>query len=214
MRIEIGRNIEKYIKGKINRLLISQDDFTIISNNCWGTFIYKKFGLPYQSPFINLLIFAPDYIELLENFSPNILSKISFIEHKNTKHKDEMIKLNIYEKNYPIGILDNKYELHFLHYTSQEDARNKWLKRVQRMNFNNLIFKFSDGDKFEDSMAKRFDDLGFKNKVCFTAKKYDNLKSVVKLEKFKDSERGHDEWKNTKKEFNIIKFINNLEKDE
>ena len=80
MRIKIGRNIEKYTKAKINRLRINQDDFTIVSNNCWGTFIYKKFGLNYQSPFINLLIFAPDYIELLENFSLNILNDtISFL---------------------------------------------------------------------------------------------------------------------------------------
>ena len=213
MRIEIGRNIERFIKAKINRLRINQDDFTIISNNCWGTFIYKKFGLSYQSPFINLLIFAPDYIEFLENFSPDMLNKISFIEHKNSKHKEEMIKLNIYEQNYPIGFLDDKYELHFLHYTSQEDAKDKWLRRVKRMNFDKLIFKFSDGDKFEDSMAKRFDDLNFKNKICFTAKEHKNLDSVVNLEKFRDGERVHDEWKNSKREFNAIKFINNLQKD-
>lgn len=211
MRIEIGRNIEKYIKSKINHLRINQDDFTIISNNCWGTFIYKKFGLPYQSPFINLLIFAPDYIELLENFSPEILSKISFIEHSDSKHKDEMINLNIYGENYPIGILNNKYELHFLHYQSKEDAQDKWLKRLKRMNFDKLIFKFSDGDKFEENMAKRFDCLKFKNKICFTAKEFKDLKSVVNIDKFKDQDRVRDEWKNANKCFNIVKFINNLQ---
>ncbi len=213
MRIEIGRNIEKYIKSKINRLRINQDDFTIISNNCWGTFIYKKFGLPYKSPFLNLVIFAPDYIELLENFSIEALRKISFVDHKNSKHKDELISLGIYEENYPIGILDNKYELHFLHYTSEEDAKDKWLRRVDRMNLDKLIFKFSDGDKFEDGMAKRFDDLKFKNKVFFSAKEFYGLKSVVTLEKFKGEDRVRDEWKNSKKEFDVVKFINNLQKD-
>ena len=58
MRIEIGRNIEKYIKSRIKRFFINQDDFTIVSNNCWGTFIYKKFGLPYNSPFVNMFIFS------------------------------------------------------------------------------------------------------------------------------------------------------------
>jgi len=210
MRIELIRKMEIFIKGKINRFKIKQDDFTIISNNCWGTFIYKKFGLNYQSPFINLLIFAPDYIELLERFSPDILNKISFIKHEDSKHKDELIKLNIYKNDYPIGILDNKYELHFLHYHSEEDAKDKWLRRVKRMNLNKLIFKFSDGDKFEDSMAKRFDDLYFKNKICFTSKEFPNLTSVVTLEKFKNKDRVSDEWKHSKKEFNIIKFINNI----
>ena len=214
MRIKLGRNIEKYIKGKINHFFIKEDDFTIISNNCWGTFIYKKFYLPYKSPFINIVIFAPDYIKLLENFSADILNKISFIKHENSQHKDEMKKLNIYDIDYPIGILDNKYELHFLHYQKEEDAKDKWLRRVKKMNFNKLIFKFSDGDLFEDSMAKRFDDLKFKNKVLFTAKEYKDLKSVVSLEKFNGGDRVHDEWKNSKKEFDVIKFINNLETNE
>lgn len=210
MRIKFGRDIEKYIKSKINNFFIKQNDFTIVSNNCWGTFIYKKFGLNYKSPFINLVVFAPDYIELLENFSKEILYKVSFIEHQDSKHKEELISLGIYEQNYPIGILDNKYELHFLHYTSEIDAKNKWLRRVDRMNFEKLVFKFSDGDKFEDSMAKRFDALDFKNKVCFSSKKFDDLKSVVYLEKFKNDSRVRDEWKISKKEFNSIDFINQL----
>lgn len=214
MRIEFGRNIEKFVKSKINRLFINKDDFTIISNNCWGTFIYKKYGLAYNSPFVNLVIFAPDYIELLENFSIEILKKLSFIKHTESKHKDELIALGIYESDYPIGILDNKYELHFLHYPSAEDAEDKWLRRVKRMNLNKLVFKFSDGDLFEDSMAKRFDDLKFKNKVCFLANEYPTLKSVVTLDKFKGTARVHDEWKNSKKEFDVASYINNIHENE
>ena len=214
MKIQIGRDIEKFIKSKINRLFINKNDFTIISNNCWGTFIYKKFGISYQSPFVNLVIFAPDYIDLLENFSIDLLKKISFIEHKNSKHKDELVCLGIYESDYPIGILDNKYELHFIHYPSKQDAQEKWLRRVGRINRNRLIFKFSDGDKFESSMAKRFDDLKFKNKVCFTANEFKSLDSVKTLEKFKGSKRVCDEWKNSKKEFDVTKFINEMSENE
>lgn len=214
MRIEIGRKVEKFIKSKINRLLINKDDFTIISNNCWGTFIYKKYGISYQSPFVNLVIFAPDYIELLENFSIQILNKLTFINHEDSKHKEELISLGIYQHGYPIGVLDNKYELHFIHYPSENDARDKWHRRVKRINVNKLIFKFSDGDKFEHDMAKRFDDLKFKNKVCFVASKHPDLKSVITLEKFHGRKRVHDEWKNSKKEFDVNKFINNIEINE
>ncbi|CAA6804155.1 MAG: Exopolysaccharide biosynthesis protein-like protein, partial [uncultured Sulfurovum sp.] len=93
---------------------------------------------------------------------------------------------------------------------SAADAKDKWLRRVDRMNVNKLIFKFSDGDKFEDDMAKRFDNLNFENKVCFTAKEYNGLKSVVTLKKFKNENRVHDEWKHANKNFNIVSFINNL----
>ena len=210
MRINIGRNIEKYIKSKVNSLFINKDDFTIISNNCWGTFIYKKYAIPYQSPFVNLVVFAPDYIELLENFSIKLLKKISFIKQCDSKYVEELKSLGIYGSDYPIGILDNKYELHFIHYPSEEDAKYKWLRRVERINLNKIIFKFSDGDLFEDSMAKRFDDLNFKNKVCFVANKYDNLQSIVSLKKFVGQKRVRDEWKNSKKEFNVTNFINNI----
>lgn len=211
MRIEIIRRMEKYIKATFNRLYIKHTNFSIISNNCWGTFVYKKFGLNYQSPFINLLIFAPDYIELLENFSNDLLYKLSFIKCEDSKHKDELISLGIYQTNYPIGILDEKYELHFLHYKTEEDAKNKWLRRVDRINFNKLIFKFSDGDGFEESMIKRFDDLDFKNKICFTSKKFEKFGSVIYLEQFNKQARVRDEWKVSKKEFDVLKFINNLE---
>ncbi|HHS93529.1 MAG TPA: DUF1919 domain-containing protein, partial [Campylobacterales bacterium] len=70
MKIQFIRQFEVYLKGKIHQLKINKHDFSIISNNCWGTFIYKKYGLPYQSPFVNLFIFADDYLKLLENFSP------------------------------------------------------------------------------------------------------------------------------------------------
>lgn len=215
MRIEIGRRVEKYIKAKINRNFINKDDFTIIANNCWGTFIYKKYGIPYQTPFVNLMLFAPDYIEMVENFSLVLLEKLSFIPHEASKHKDELIKLGIYQGEYPIGILDGKYELHFIHYTSKEDAKEKWFRRLERINSDKLIFKFSDGDKFEPEMAERFDRLPYANKVCFSAAEFPELKSVVSLEKFRGKPRVHDEWKNTtKKEFDVAKFINNMKTNE
>ena len=176
--------------------------------------IYKKYALPYQSLFVNLVVFAPDYINLLENFSQEVLRKLTFIEHKDSKHKEELISLGIYDSEYPIGILNDKYELHFTHYTTQQDAQEKWLRRVERMNMKKLIFKFSDGDKFEISMAKRFDLLPFKNKVCFLASEHKNLSSVVTLAKFRGTTRIHDEWKNSAKEFDVRAFINSIKIDE
>jgi uncharacterized protein (DUF1919 family) len=114
MRIELLRNIEKKIKGKFSRLRLKQTDFTIISNNCWGTFIYKKFDLPYQSPFVNLLIFAEDYIRMLENFSPTLFNGIYFIPHKESKHIIELTERKYLGLEYPIGVIGEGIEIHFL----------------------------------------------------------------------------------------------------
>ncbi len=211
MRIEFLRKLEVYIKGKINRLKINKDDFTIISNNCWGTFIYKKFGLPYQSPFVNLFMFADDYIELLENFSPEILNNLKFIDKRDSKYQKELAEDENLKDYYPIGILGGHLELHFLHYKSQEDALNKWKRRCEKINWDRLIFKFSDGDNCTYKHLERFDNLKFKNKICFTSKEYRELKSVIYLDKFKDKERVRDEWKVFHRYYDIAKLINNLE---
>lgn len=47
---------------------------------------------------------------------------------------------------YPIGKLGNDVEIHFLHYKSETEAQEKWNRRLKRMNFNNILFKFSDND--------------------------------------------------------------------
>ncbi len=210
MRIEILRNFEKYIKSRISRISLRNKNFTIISNNCWGTFIYKKFGLPYRSPFINSMIFAPDYIELLENFSVEKLYNLSFIEHGQSKYIDEMKRLNIYQIDYPIGLIDGKYEVNFLHYKTKEEARQKWLNRCDRIDLNKIIFKFSDGDLFDYSLGKRFDDLEFKNKLMFTSKDYD-FKSNICIERFKNDTRVRDEWRHFGRHLDISLYINNLD---
>lgn len=39
----------KKIEAKSNRRKLNNHKFTIISNNCWGGFIYQKYGLKYHS---------------------------------------------------------------------------------------------------------------------------------------------------------------------
>jgi uncharacterized protein (DUF1919 family) len=211
MRIQFIRDLEVFIKNRLNRLRIDKNNFTIISNNCWGTFIYKKFGLPYNSPFVNLFIFAPDYIKLLQNFDSINLEDISFIEKSQSKYKTECIACDIYDSSYPIGLLEEDIELHFLHYTSKEDAKEKWLRRCKKINYDRLILKFSDGDNCTDEHLEIFDELPFKNKVAFTSSPKPGLKSVVFIEKYKNAPRVQDEWKSFHKHNDNVKTINNLD---
>jgi uncharacterized protein (DUF1919 family) len=210
MRITFIRKIEKKIKGRFNRFRLKQTDFTIISNNCWGTFIYKKFNLPYQSPFVNLLIFADDYLNMLENFSPKLFSNISFISHAESKHRDELIARGYFNLNYPIGIIGDKIEIHFLHYENEDDAKAKWLDRVKRINYDKLLFKFSDSEVCTEEHIKRFDALTFNHKICFSAKPYSHSKSSVYLPHFKNENGVKDEWKYSEKEYDLLHLLNHL----
>lgn len=210
MRIKLGRRIEKKIKGILNRLWLNQTNFSIISNNCWGTFIYKKYNLPYQSPFINLFIFSDDYLRLLQNFSPDILQTIEFISHENSRHTEKLKERGLFKLGYPIGVIGEKIELHFLHYNNEKDAKQKWEDRVKRINYDKILFKFSYSKETSDNMIRQFDALPLQHKISFTAKPFPECASVIYLPKFTGMENVWDEWKHSEKEYNLPALLNSL----
>lgn len=156
--------------------------FTIISNNCWGGTIYKRFGLKYQTPFVGLFLFAPDYLKLLKNLDHYLGCELSFA--RRSKYEMELIKNGTLDK-YPIGLLDD-IELHFIHYKSEYEAKQKWLRRLNRINWDSLYVEFSDRDLCTESLLEEFDKLPFEHKVCFTAKNHPQLRTCYWLEEFND----------------------------
>lgn len=48
------------------RIGLKCTDFTIISNNCTGGYIYQYFGIPYKTPTEGLYFTTEDYLKLLE----------------------------------------------------------------------------------------------------------------------------------------------------
>lgn len=188
-------------------------NFTIISNNCWGTRIYQKFGLPYQSPFQSLFLLAPDYIKLLTNFDPNNLRIQKFISTSHSKYKTYLQEQKLIELAYPVGVLNNGVELHFQHYKEPDYAFEKWESRIGRINPDKTLFKFSDGYLATQEHIETFDKLPFKNKICFSATPYTDLKSVIYMDIFKNSNNVELEWKFVSKYVNIHKLFNNLQPD-
>ena len=96
---KIKKNMKR-ILGNINKIGLKNKCFTIISNNCWGGFVYQKFNLQYRTPFVGLFIFAPDYIELLENFDILIEKKLFFIDAGSSKYKEELAEIDMYNIRY------------------------------------------------------------------------------------------------------------------
>lgn len=65
-----------------------------------------------------------DFISAMENFDEFISTEI--IEECNSS------------KNYPIGIGYGGCRIHFMHYKTFEEARQKWDERKQRINKDNM----------------------------------------------------------------------------
>ena len=190
------------IKNKWARFRIRSNDFTIISNNCWGGFIYQMLKLPYNTPTIGLFMYGSDYVEFCTNIKYYLEQEISFIEHNESKYYNEF-KYDIKHK-YPIGKIDN-IEIHFLHYHSKEEAISKWKRRSERINWNKIIFKFSQRDLCDKADIEKFMNLKYKNKICFTYEK--NIKDTIYVPELNHI-GNNDETDITLKYINIVKYIN------
>ena len=68
--------------------------FSIITNNCYGTQYYTDENYKYKTPFIGLFLFAPCYINFLENYNKYINEKLLQIN-----------KSKYGNFNYPIGLI-------------------------------------------------------------------------------------------------------------
>lgn len=158
---------------------INCSDFTIISNNCWAGLIYQSYGLPYNTPTVGLFIMAEDYIKFLSDFKRYINMPIEFIDYKDSKWYD-------YQKNkaafgkYPIGRIDD-VEIHFLHYKTEDEVLEKWTRRCKRINWDKLIVKFNDQNGCRYEHLKKFEELPYRNKICFTVKNYCDLPDVITI---------------------------------
>ena len=183
---------------------------TIISNNCWAGIVSQYLGIKYYTSTIGLYFFSEEYIKFLERFDYYIKQKLEIIDTKDSKYYDEMIKKN--HQNAIVGKLDD-VEIVFLHMKTGKEAIEKWNKRVKRINRRNIIFKFCEQNECSSEHIKRFKNLPFKNKICFTTKEYPEYKSVIW---FKDQVKNEEvvrDYYESHKYLNIIDYINNMEEE-
>lgn len=163
---------DKYVKRQ--RVLLKNDNLTLISNNCNGCVLLHELGVRYNSQFVNLFLYAEDYIAYLENFDYYNEQEILF-DHNWTE--------------YPIGKLGN-LTVHFVHYKTEEEAIDKWNERKRRIDKENMFIIFTQQKGCDDSIVRRFDRLPFENKVIFTYRNYSDVLSAVCIDKYKNNPLG------------------------
>jgi len=152
-------NVLRHARG------IQSRDFSLIASNCTGTIPYRFLDMPHLSPTVNLFFFAPDYLKFASRLKHYLAQPLTF---KTSSKYAEGRETHKGHGPYPIGQLDD-IEIHFMHYTSEEDAKEKWERRAARVNFNNLIFTFTDRDLCTPELIHQFNELPGK-KLLLTAK--------------------------------------------
>lgn len=191
-----------------NRSRINNTDFTILSNNCWGGFVYQKFGLEFTSPTIGLFMMERDYLKFVSDLKAYLSESLRFIPPEQSLYYEKLTKSGAEPISYPVARLRD-IEVFFMHYKSQEEALEKWNRRRERINFDNLIVKLSQRSDCDDQTVKEFCALPYKKKICFTEKKYD-APCCVWVEGLKELNQmgGGDETPLTMKVFDVYELIN------
>lgn len=205
--MDTTRGLGKILARLRHQLLIS-DDFTIISNNCWGGVIYKYFGMRFQSPTVGMYFFSDEYIKFLKKLRFYLSQPLIVRNVESSKYKEEILRRG---QSPLIGWLDD-VEIVLLHFHDASEAKRKWNYRLQRINYNKLIIKFNDTNLFTKQNLDEFEKLDFENKICFTGTYYPGYKSTIYFKEYKgigyvvnDTKIRH--WR---RYFNVIKYINNM----
>ncbi len=155
------QNCFKYIKNVIDRKYLKNTNVSIISNHCMGGFIYHDLGLKFMSPTINLKILPDDFIELLEHLEYYMAQNI--------------IEVEIPDSPCPVGMIPRRagsqgdfIYIHFVHYRTFEQAKEKWVERSKRINWDNIVVMMTARDGCNESTLRRFECLPYSQRICYT----------------------------------------------
>lgn len=157
-----------YKKIKYRRL--KNKSFSIISNNCIGGFLYKQYGSKFYSPTIGLQFSQEDFVKLCKNLEYYLNEEL--IE-SDDKMQDGFTKLGGGTIDFPVGKLAD-ITIYFQHYPSFEEAKEKWNKRKNYIDENNLFFIFVGYDNTPLEVFEEYDKLPFKHKLLLTNEKIIN----------------------------------------
>jgi len=186
-------------------------NFTIISNNCWGGWVYRYFGLPYSSPTVGLFFLAEDYLRFVSDLKFYMSEDLFFISPYATHRADEVAGYVDMFGKYPIGRIKD-VDIHFLHYENEKEAYEKWNKRKERMDWSRIIVKMSQQNLWSDEIVHKFDDLSLPNKLFFETKKfYLNNTTEILFRRDKGLQNTRNEGEVYRRYINILKYINSSE---
>ena len=205
----------QYFKTK-RKSKLKNTNFTIISNNCYAGWVYRYFNLPYFTPTVGLFIMPDDYIKLLNNLDYYLKEcQLKFINPDASKYFDYLsIHVDKF-KCYPIGMLGD-IEIHFLHYSSEKEAYEKWTRRLKRINWNNIVIKFDDQNGCTLKHLESFANIKkYEKKLCFVAQEEElvNKDFIYVKELKKDKYMIDDTWFSNKY-INLIDFFNKDDKND
>lgn len=162
---------------------------SIISSNCFAGRIMQDIGMQYNTPTLGLYFWSEDYIEFLQHLEFYLKeAKITFVEKSKYPLGNE--RRSKWNHWYPIGLLNKKVEIHFLHYYTEKEAAEKWYRRATRVNMSKLLIIGMEQNLCQEKDIYTFDQLPYKNKYFFSTKNIQTKSNIFITEFAKMGEVG------------------------
>lgn len=175
----IGERAAAAVRRRVLRARLAGQDFTIVSNNCWGAHVYQQLGRPYQTPFVGLFLAPACYLALVPRLRWYLARPLRFVPR--SRHECVNAFRDGRPHRYPIGLLGDDVELQFLHYGTEAEAAATWVRRAARVTPDDarLFFKFCDRDGCTPEQLAAFDAAPVAHKVCFVSRPAPGLGCAV-----------------------------------
>lgn len=193
--------------ASMRRKRLNNTNFTIIANNCWAGVCYEYFGLQKTSPTIGMYFFPDEYLRFLNDIHRYLDEELTVVNSKESRYRDELYRRG--QEEVLIGILGD-VEMVLLHYKSSQLAKEKWDRRVKRINWDNIIYKFSYMNGCTDSHIHLFEEICTRKRIKhfeFVPKdfvEYDNA-YVIPVKKGEQISNDTFYWN---KYFDVVEFLN------
>lgn len=150
---ECSKNILWSIINYFDERRLKNDSFSVLCPNCVGGVLYKRLNQPFLTPTINMWMEDADLIKFASDIKKYVSGELQFIE-------------TLYD--YPVAKLDDII-LYFNHCTTQEEAREHWRKRIDRIQEENMFLILSDRCGLTEANMKMLESIPCKGKVVFTS---------------------------------------------
>lgn len=207
-----------HIRRRQNRYLTwirAQYDYSanppsILTPSCIGGLISHNLGLPFRSPTVNLWMDNHDFVKFACDLRHYLSLELTFLA---PGEKTEQFQ----EGDYPVGKLGD-LTVYFNHYRSDEEAKDAWNRRRERVDFQNL-FLICDDNRLSDEEIAALEKVPCKRMILFTARHRPELPNSFWMRRYKSlgyldnyNVREPDGFREFERVFNYARWLNG-EKD-
>lgn len=151
------------IRRKVRYILLKDKDISIITNNCLGGKLAHDFGLPLNSPVVNMQMTPEDFVKFCARQDEYLEQEFVEADNINGTCKLTFKKVGGGDIDFPVAMIGDIY-LYLQHYDNFQDAKEAWerrKKRIKEKRFYVLVTKLQGNE----TAIEQFDRIPADNKL-------------------------------------------------